>query len=898
MVENMDKHRSSLPKTEQASDLSFARSKMLQISFIAVALIISITAATKSYQSSQNIVRHEVEKVAIEKSHFIEKSFSWHLQVLYTLEAFYQASSWISPDEFRTFTEPFLTKHISYDMLGWIPVIRPGEDQETLARLQDELLIPSIQPYIKGAPIFYPLAYVEPRRNNEDCIGHDTTHDPLFSAALQTAVNEARIVAFLGTLFSGADNKVTDHCHKPKNGYEQLTFIVPVFHYEEGLPSLKARKKAIRSFYFSVLDIENVVEAAILPTGEDILDLTVTDTSPAGKETVLYTTILNYDSTPLALKELRKNTYRHIKKMNMAGHELTSIFTPTEKLLDQKIYEKATLTFILFLSASLMLFFYIRHLATHADNMKDAQNKAEKTTDIQRDFLTNMSHELRTPMTGILGLAEILKKSDSHDTHDEEFHGTIDAIHRSAESLLMILNTILDLSKIEAGEVEIVEKPFQPEKLFRKIGDIIKPQTSRKGLNFETKISPSIPAWIIGDEMRIQQILVNLVGNAVKFTDTAGDVTLTATWAENDDGSAELVLTIKDTGVGIPEEFQDQIFNQFSQADTSISRKYGGTGLGLAITKNLVDMMKGKISFSSHEKIGTTFTITLPSQKETNHAQETKNPENLTAPSLSINFSALNVLIVEDHEINQMLVFKWLKKIGFQAIDIANNGREALEYIQDHDYDIILMDCQMPELDGYKTTQIIRDTERNTDKHVPIIAMTANAMVGEKEKCLKIGMDDYLSKPMTFDEVKEALHRQLGGKHGGDKDDTADNTDSQSKNEPHEEELLPVDLNRLLEFVEGKNVMNANVVKIFFKTGKEAVDILTENCTDSANENWDSVAHSLKGASGSFGATRLYHLCLKAEEISEQSTEQKQALVHDIQAEMDVIYDYLNSVQL
>ncbi len=516
-----------------------------------------------------------------------------------------------------------------------------------------------------------------------------------------------------------------------------------------------------------------------------------------------------------------------------------------------------------------------------------AISKAEAATIAKSEFLANMSHELRTPMNGILGLTEILQGGEL----TEDVRECVDAIHSSGMSLLSIVNDILDLSKIEAKELEIEKYPFKIKDTLKNIKDVTSLSAARKNLNYDINLNMNVPDWLMGDGKRIQQIIFNLVGNAIKFTENGG-ISVSIDWKDIS-SSSSLVIQVQDTGIGIPDEFHKHLFNKFSQADTSISRKFGGTGLGLAITKYLVEMMGGTIGFTSKVNHGTIFYVSIPinvAPKQDIFQSEIKvsNENSL----VGVDLQHIHALIVEDHPINQMLAIKWLKKLGIKNVHSALNGFESLTLLRNNAYDFILMDCQMPELDGYETTSLIRDMEKQMHTRTPIIAMTANAMLGEREKCLMAGMDDYLSKPLNFSEFQSCIAKWVGASPSPDT-----SADQSTKSESNTlDSSVPVDLSRLNEFTEGDKDTENMVINLFLETAYESFDRLKCAQLSEESEEWSKAAHSFKGASGNLGAVTLHAICSDAEHKGEVSREEKDMILNSLYAEFSKVETYLKGL--
>lgn len=371
-----------------------------------------------------------------------------------------------------------------------------------------------------------------------------------------------------------------------------------------------------------------------------------------------------------------------------------------------------------------------------------AEKNATVAAQTKENFLANMSHEIRTPLSGILGFTNLLQKRPLDDTAAE----FVSSIQRSGENLMAIINDILDLSKIEAGMMRITPGVFSINGLINSVETLFSERVKEKKLTISSQVDPSIPDTLIGDATRLTQILVNLIGNAIKFTQQ-GNVNIEVYNKEQLDGKVTVGFKVSDTGIGIDKEKLTEVFERFNQGEDSITRNYGGTGLGLSIVKNLILLQHGNIEVSSEQGKGTTFNFYIPYGISAEQIQN--------VPALDINhFKDKNnmpwrVLVVDDNAINQSLMKHLLLQWNVD-FDIVANGVEAIENLRHQTYDLILMDIQMPQMDGYTATQQIREV---LQLDTPIIAMTAHAMAGEREKCLSRGMNDYISKPIKEEEL-------------------------------------------------------------------------------------------------------------------------------------------------
>lgn len=514
-------------------------------------------------------------------------------------------------------------------------------------------------------------------------------------------------------------------------------------------------------------------------------------------------------------------------------------------------------------------------IAANSIALAEARDQALEASRLKSEFLATMSHEIRTPMNAVIGMTELLLEQPMN----AEQHQYTEVVRDSAQVLLALINDILDFSKIEAGKLELEEVAIDIPALVESVSELFAMKARLKGLHYEVRIAPNFPACLRSDPIRLRQILINLIGNAIKFTET-GKIAVQVDRLSESAEAVSLQISVIDSGIGLNEIARRRLFQPFTQADGSTTRKFGGTGLGLAISKSLVELMGGSIGVESEEQRGSTFWFTVSLkrvsdelaasivyEKET-HGLRVTTPLDIQPEFKSGAESGLAgspaILLAEDNSANQLLAQVQIKKLGY-AVDAVQNGEQVVAAVSSgkKKYALILMDCQMPVVDGFEATRLIRELEFKSEGHIPIIAMTANAMQGDRETCLTAGMDDYISKPVTMEALRKTLDYWLMSASYRPVDQNGEEAPAA---EPVDDAILE-GIRIALEGSDGD--LLAEVVNLYLDESALLTDGMRQAIIDKDSTRLRRSAHNLKGSSANLGAGHLASLCLEMQGLAE-----------------------------
>lgn len=839
----------------------------LAVGSLAAGLVLTVCLTSVSYRFGHRIDKTNFISNALERVAMVQTELGSRKKDLRLLVAFYESSSFVTHDEFTTYCASLNYQTDNSTSYVWLPFVT-DEDRTQIEQTYESQtnLVPfiwSVTPEgaigrAKDSNFYFPASYVVPAKLKQQMIGLNHYSVLACSSALDIAMNTGLIKAT--SLQSSLPEQMV--------GKSRSSVIVyaPVYvNGEVANTSRDSGKEHLVGFVASIVKVDLLLQNVLDLLGDENMKMELAKPKKHNPIHIIDHNLDRKESVSLKnlVSDIDTSSKRFTTRVNLFGEDVDLVVHRESSGEAATGWNYAILVLFSGLTFTILITWYCYFQSNKTRNIEsEVEKRTAELAEASRaksEFLASMSHELRTPLNGVIGMTELLMGTKL-DGSQRQF---ANACYTSGKSLLSLINNVLDFSKIEAGCLELDNHEFNLEELIVETTSTMALQIQKENLELICQISPEITGFVIGDEKRLRQIIVNLIGNALKFT-KQGEIAVRVEPEMQINNEVTYRFSVTDTGIGIPEDRMGRLFRSFSQVDNSTSRQFGGTGLGLAISKDLVDAMGGQIHVESEEGSGSTFWFTVPLLTSANQSENETEMNDIFSSVHRMKLDTHNhkILLVEDNATNQKFVQEVLLRAGYQC-DLAENGVEAVEAVRSRSYDLILMDCNMPEMDGFEATRVIRDLESydNSRCHVPIIALTANAIKGDRERCLSAGMDDYLTKPI---EMKELIDRIASFQHQ-DAPVTA-TSDAKNNNESASESI---DLNAALARCLDDPTFLQDLFATFKKETPNYLAKLSEGIEAGDADAVTKAAHTIKGAAGAIVATPLQLVAAELEELGQ-----------------------------
>lgn len=875
------------------------RQKTVIISFAIVFIIVAYVFEYTRQREESSKFNHFRDR-SLEIAAEFQKEMATYVSVLIANESFFSASSYVSRKEFEIFTNEFLALYPGITGVSWIPKVEGAERGEFVKQIRSQ----GIKDFnikrryglgdlreSEDAEVYFPIIYSEPYEKNKAVIGLDVYgKDPIGGNSRRTALDGAR-----DTMQPMATARFPI-----VQAEDQYGFIIynPVYSKDVSNLSVRERQAAHVGYVNGVFLFKPMMQSIVAQASGLAMDVILYDMTADAKDKRLLFDSRMPDSTKIPEEVHIADhliTIDHMMPVSGRIWQITFVQKTSDVHAENWALRMVLLAELLFVS---FFSIFILVVTGRTSAIENARNIAESASIAKSDFLANMSHELRTPLNSIIGLSRILTESKNIPKEEQKI---IKTVKGASESLLTIVNDVLDISKVEEGKIVFDNRDFNLRLTMLDLEEQLIPIASKNGLLLNVSLVNFENPYVHGDDIYLTRIMTNIIGNALKYT-LEGNVSVRANLEHLDD-KVVFSCDIMDTGIGIADDKLDYIFEKFSQAEESTTRNFGGTGLGLNITKKLVEQMGGSIGVTSIKGEGSTFSFEIPLGIASANASEMIRARSEQAVFLKSadteptkNLKDARVLIAEDHEFNIMVVRKMLERAGVGAFDFVTNGSDAVEAFIMDDYDMIIMDCHMPVMNGYQATENIRELEEATgcETSIPIIAMTADVMLGARDKCIKSGMNDYIAKP-----IDETLFGLLFSHYFIVNDtDKLPNGDVQGTPVSGDaDNVMLYDLSVLEQYAGDDPQQLTVLVDTFIEKSTLDISAIREQLSNGDADSWYAAIHSLKGAASFVGAAALVELCVEAEEAKDEPKSVHNKCYEDIKQLYDIIINQISEVK-